>query len=439
MTENHSVPLFDWRAVHQDALTQEILRSERWRVTSVAVLFGVALCVYTVLIFAPGWIDGEQQRRLFAQWPWMVALNLTVISYEWGLRAIFARWIARRRRPPLVFRYVNALLELSIPTALLVNSTFIMGPRDALSSPAFLLYFFFIFLSVLQLEIGLSVFTGLVAALEHFVFAYVVSGMFEPEPEMAFWRLPVFHLNRSLALLAAGVLAGLLARQIKRQIEMSLRSVLERDQAVRIFGQYVSPQIAEKLLHQPVELAGELRHVCVMFLDIRDFSSYAAQARPEEVMAYLNRLFDFMIDTVNGQQGIVNKFLGDGFMAVFGAPVADDDQCTHAVDAAMEIIRQLEKLNAAGAIRPTRIGIGLHMGEAVAGNVGSSARKEYAIIGDVVNLASRIETATKDFGAQLLISESVRQTLDGRQGSVKDLGLVELKGQPNPVRLYQVA
>jgi len=119
----------------------------------------------------------------------------------------------------------------------------------------------------------------------------------------------------------AGLVAGLLARQIKRQVEVSLRTVQDRDRAVRIFGQYVSPQIAEKLLHQPVDLGGELRNVCVMFLDIRNFSSYAAGERPEAVMAYLNTLFDFMIDIVNEHQGIVNKFLGDGFIAVFGAPV----------------------------------------------------------------------------------------------------------------------
>src|SRR5205814_9338741 len=116
----------------------------------------------------------------------------------------------------------------------------------------------------------------------------------------------------------AGRLAGLVAREIRRQVELSLRMVQARERTFQIFGQYVSPQIAEKLLHQPVDLGGELRNVCVMFLDIRNFSSYAASERPEAVMAYLNTLFDFMIDIVNEHQGIVNKFLGDGFMAVFG-------------------------------------------------------------------------------------------------------------------------
>jgi len=274
---------------------------------------------------------------------------------------------------------------------------------------------------------------------EYFIFASHIIGTQAPESQTEFWRTPVFHFYRSLILFVAGLVAGLLARQIKHQLEASLHTVLERDRAVRIFGQYVSPQIADKLLHQPVELGGELRNVCVMFLDIRDFSSYAAGERPEAVMAYLNTLFDFMIDVVNQHQGIVNKFLGDGFMAVFGAPIDDAEQCGHAMRASLEILERLDRLNAAGKIHPTRVGIGLHMGEAVTGNVGSNDRKEYTIIGDVVNLASRLEQATKEFQARLLISEAVRQSLDGAMSGIEDLGPVELKGQPHPARVFKVA
>jgi adenylate cyclase len=288
-----------------------------------------------------------------------------VVAYEWALRAGIGWLIEHRRQPHVALRFLNAFLETSIPTVMLFMAVSFMGPRDALSSPAFLLYFFFILLSILQLDARLCLFIGLIAAVEHFIFAYFVIGATGPEAQASFWRTPVYHFSRSLILFVAGLVAGLLARQIKGQVEVSLRTVLDRDRAVRIFGQYVSPQIAEKLLHQPVELSGELRNVCVMFLDIRNFSSYAAGERPEAVMAYLNTLFDFMIDVVNEYQGIVNKFLGDGFMAVFGAPVEDAERCAHAVGASLEILKRLDRLNAAGKIHPTRVGIGLHMGEAV--------------------------------------------------------------------------
>jgi adenylate cyclase len=436
---NGPVKILDWGHIYQDSLTTEILRSERRRVTILAGLFAFAACVYSFFTFVPGPLDLEFRVRLRAQWPWIISLHALVAAYEWAMRAGMGWLIEHRRQPHVAARFLNAFLETSIPTVMLSMAVGLMGPRDALGSPAFLLYFFFILLSILQLDARLCLFTGLVAAVEHFIFAYVVIGALEPESQAAFWRTPVFHFNRSLILFVAGLVAGLLARQIKRQVESSLRTVEERDRAVRIFGQYVSPQIADKLLHQPVELSGELRNVCVMFLDIRDFSRYAAGEKPEAVMAYLNTLFDFMIDVVNEHEGIVNKFLGDGFMAVFGAPIADAERCSHAVGASLGILERLDRLNAAGKIHPTRVGIGLHMGEAVTGNVGSTDRKEYTIIGDVVNIASRLEQATKEFQARLLISEAVVRSLDTAMPDVEDLGLVALKGQPNPARIFKVA
>jgi len=436
---NAPVKILDWGRLYQDALTTEILRSERKRVTILAGLFAFAACVYTFFAFVPGLLGPEFRVRFQAQWPWIISLHGAVVAYEWALRAGIGWLIEHRRQPHVAFRFLNALVETSIPTALLYMAVSFLGPRDALGSPAFLLYFFFILLSILQLDARLCLFIGLVAALENFIFAHVVIDTLAPEHEAEIWRTSVFHFNRSLVLFVAGLVAGLLARQIKRQVEVSLRTVQDRDRAVRIFGQYVSPQIAEKLLHQPVDLGGELRNVCVMFLDIRNFSSYAAGERPEAVMAYLNTLFDFMIDIVNEHQGIVNKFLGDGFMAVFGAPVEDAERCAHAVGASLEILERLDRLNAAGKIRPTRVGIGLHMGEAVTGNVGSADRKEYTIIGDVVNLASRLEQATKEFQARLLISEEVRRSLHAAMPGVEDLGPVALKGQPNPARIFKVA
>ena len=434
-----SVTMLDWENLYRDSLTSEILRSERRRVTILAALFAVAAILFSLVSFVPAFFDREFRIRFQAHWPLMMAIYGAVVAYELTLRAGLGWLLDNRRELPVFLRYLNAFLETSIPTVMLFIAVSLMGPRDALSSPAFLLYFFFILLSILRLDLRLCLFTGLVAAVEHFILASIVVATSAPQAEAEIWRTPTFHFYRSLVLFVAGLVAGLLARQIKQQIEAALRSVSERDRAVRIFGQYVSPQIAEKLLRQPIALAGELRHVCVMFLDIRDFSSYAAAARPEAVMDYLNTLFDFMIDVVNKHQGIVNKFLGDGFMAVFGAPIDDAEHSRHAVAAALEVIERLDALNASGKIPPTRIGIGLHTGEAIAGNIGSNERKEYSIIGDVVNLAARIEQATKEQQARLLISEAVRQSLDAELSKAVDLGLVELKGQPQPARLYKLA
>ena len=427
------------RRVYQESLTREILRSEFRRVTILLWLFVLLACVYCLFAFVPGFLGSEFRIGLRDQWPRVLSLFGAIILYESFVRGAIQRLIANRRAPGASLRFVNGFVEASIPTVFLFMTASALGPRDALVAHSFLFYFLFILLSILQLDLRLCWFAGAVAAVEYFVFAAVALGLSGPEvPAGPITMLP-FHFMRSLIVFMTGVIAGLIAREIRNQHEVSLRSAQQRDQAVRTFGQYVSPQVAEKLLRQPVELGGELRKVCVLFMDIRNFSQYAAGESPQAVMIYLNTLFGAVVEVVNEHQGVVNKFLGDGFMAVFGAPMKDDEPCRHGLDAAMEIIARVETLNATGKIPPTRIGIGLHMGEVMTGNIGSVERKEYTIIGDVVNVAARIEQATKDFQARLLISETVREGLGAALLTCEDLGLVPLKGQTQPVRVYKVA
>ena len=183
---NAPVKILDWGGIYQDSLTTEILRSERRRVTILAGLFAFAACVYSFFSFVPGLLDIEFRVRLQAQWPWVMSLYGAVVAYEWALRAGIGWLIERRRQPHIALRFLNALLETSIPTVMLFMAVSIMGPRDALGSPAFLLYFFFILLSILQLDARLCLFIGLVAAVEHFIFAYVVIGALEPEAQASF-------------------------------------------------------------------------------------------------------------------------------------------------------------------------------------------------------------------------------------------------------------
>jgi adenylate cyclase len=126
-------------------------------------------------------------------------------------------------------------------------------------------------------------------------------------------------------------------------------------------------------------------------------------------------------------------------MAVFGAPMDDEDRCQHAVDAAMDILQRLDALNRSKAIPPTRIGVGLHAGRLMTGNVGTSQRKEYTLIGETVNLASRIEMATKQYDASILVSREVWDCLPRKPEGAVDLGLVELRGQSRPMQLYKLA
>src|SRR5437867_2591125 len=156
---NAPVKIFDWGRLYQDALTTEILRSERRRVTILAGLFAFAACVYSFFAFVPGPLAPEFRVRFQAQWPWIMSLHGLVVAYEWALRAGIGWMLEHRRQPYVAVRFLNAFLETSIPTVLMFMAVSLMGARDALGSPAFLLYFFFILLSILRLDVRLCLFT----------------------------------------------------------------------------------------------------------------------------------------------------------------------------------------------------------------------------------------------------------------------------------------
>lgn len=424
--------------VMRDALAAGMLRCERQRARVMVILLLGLLGMVLFFRVIPALLGVGAAQRIHAVAPSLCMSLFAFALYE----AAVWRWLGRLakagRSPSFAFRYANAAIEVSYPTVMLFVLARHLGPIPVLNGSIMLLYFPFITLAALSLNWRLCAFAGMVAA-AGFTFAVIrLIGGAEPIPGLPMLTLPGPHVLKSVNMIIAGLVAGFVAGRLKVQMEQSLRAARERDRAIGIFGQHVSPQVAERLLNQPIELSGEERHVCVMFLDIRDFSRIAAERTAAEVVEYLNALFDPMITSVNEHRGIVNKFLGDGFMAVFGAPVEDPDLCRNAVRCARQILGLIEDLNARGAIPPTRIGIGLHAGPAVTGNVGSERRKEYTIIGDTVNVAARVEQATKQFTARLLITAAVRDAV-GAEEQAKDLGEVQLKGQPKPLRLFMLA
>ena len=185
----------------------------------------------------------------------------------------------------------------------------------------------------------------------------------------------------------------------------------------QLLRQQVSEDIAKELMAEGSYLTTKKSFVCIMFLDIRGFTPWAEQHAPEEIIEYQNRVFGFMIDIINKHHGNVNQLLGDGFMATFGAPKSSGNDCQNAFDAAVAILHQLQQKMDSGQITKTRIGIGLHAGNVVTGNVGSDMRKQYSITGNTVILASRIEQLNKEFGSQLIISREVHDQLENFEGS----------------------
>lgn len=443
MSQNLQVSLANWETVFREALADETLRSERLRAAALSLAMLIAVATYLAMTHRPEWFSLSDKLHAAFRDQQQIVLGLLggAILYEMTLWVIVGRWLHRRARPHGIWRYANACVETCCPTLLIVVMVRAFGPSQGLVSVPVLLYLLLILLATLSLDSLLCLFVGVISTVAYIVVAYRTHDP-APAADLALIASPHHYIITGVVLLVCGGVAGFVASRIRRHLSVSLRTIEERNRAVSIFGQHVSPAVARKLLNQHVESTGELRHVCIMFLDIRNFSSFAARHEPAYVMDYLNVLFGRLIDVVNDNGGIINKFLGDGFMAVFGAPVDDDEHCRHAVQASLAILDTIEKMNAADEIPATRIGIGLHVGDAVTGNVGSQSRKEYTIIGDVVNTASRIEQATKQFNATLLASDKVCIVVDGDvvpSDQIEDLGDVELKGLKHPVHLFKLA
>jgi adenylate cyclase len=228
------------------------------------------------------------------------------------------------------------------------------------------------------------VFTGAVAAVGYLgvVYAALPLNAASADPEL----IPLYHLMRAGIMLLAGVVAGLVALRLRSKFRSAVAETASRERVTNLFGQHVSPAVVERLLESAAEFAGETCEICVMFLDIRNFTANARIRSPEEVVEFLNSAFAFMIEAVDRQGGFINKFLGDGFMALFGAPLSDPAAARHGVAAAKEILAEIDRRGLADGPWPLKVGIGLHLGVAVTGNVGSPRRKEFTAIGDTVNL-----------------------------------------------------
>ncbi len=213
----------------------------------------------------------------------------------------------------------------------------------------------------------------------------------------------------------------------------------DRDRIRNVFGRYTAPAVVDELLRHEVDPPGRRQHACIMFMDLRGFTTYSETSQPEDVVAYLNAIFAITIAAVAERSGIVHQLLGDGFMAVFGAPISRVDDCERAVAASLAIIERVEAECQTGRLPPTRVGIGLHAGEVVAGTIGSEDHKEYKVTGDVVNVAARIEQMNKEKHSQVLVSASVWDRVSPGQYPADDLGECLIRGRSQSLRLFRLA
>lgn len=432
----------DPQSLFEKEYAREILKSERLRGLLVMSLFlGTSLWMQGVYLSLLRHFPVEISKPFMGVpfMEWMSLACLAAAGYELIFILSITFFINRRMAFPPIPRIVNSIIEASFPTLLLWASSHTFSSAESLQMPVVLLYFFFIALSALRLNVGLCVLTGSVASAGYLAVAFSLIGGI-PDATTGSIAASGIHSVKGLIIFLTGLLTGFVARQIRKRLASSLKSREDRARVVGIFGQHASPEVVETLLASAEEIVSDEREVCVMFLDIRNFTGYSEGRSPEEVVGHLNGLFTFMIDIVNARHGIINKFLGDGFMAIFGAPLSfgTDEDMRHAVGASLDICRRLDDEITAGRVTPTRIGLGLHAGPVMTGTIGSPLRREYTVIGDTVNLASRIEGLNKQLGTTVLASARVMAAARDLVPEAADLGEVEVRGHGSPVRLYRI-
>jgi adenylate cyclase len=369
-------------------------------------------------------------------------IGLLILLVLLIVRSVIVRKVLEKKKKQIKnyitrLRFVNAIIEASIPTAAIILLTFFLEPIVAVNSPAVFLYFVFILVSILDLDFRVCALVGFVTALEYFVVSLYFLDTFKSASNLGIFILPIAYIAKSLIMLISGIAAGAIANHIKNKTVNSLKTIQERNELEKVFGQQVSKEIVDEFIVNKLGFTSKKRNATVMFLDIRDFSKFCSGKSPEEINKYQNQVLGFMIEKVNENSGIVNQILGDGFMATFGVPVENDNHTHNSVNAALQIVNELNRKNESGEIPKTNIGIGIHTGEVITGNVGTEERQQYSVTGNTVIMAASLEPLNKEFNTSIIVSKDVIENIKDVEHS--SLGDVTVKGFANPIEVYKLS
>jgi adenylate cyclase len=414
---------------------KEIARSEYQRTQLIIVIFLVAFVTINVNFFLLNdtvtAIYGGADNYFFAV-GWLVLF----ILYEVIVLRVIAFLQKKYQRVSETFRFIHTLIEISFPSMLMLYMVELEHQLTFIDSPIFLLYFLFIIISVLHLDFRLSFLTALLAAIQYAAIIYYgfrldlqSNDYFSLLPENSFYL-------RCVVLAMSGLAAGYVAQQMQKRIYISFDLQRAKSDMEVLFGQQVSREVFSALIQEQGK--AKKQEATVLALDIRNFTAFAETHSPDEIMDFQNKIFGPIIDIINQHQGIVNQILGDGIMATFGTPVENPLHADMAFEAALRILNKVNELCREGVIPETKLGMGLHTGDVITGNIGNESRKQYSISGSAVIIAFRVEQLNKQFNSELLITDAVKSRIAMGRIKLNSLGKQPMKGFGTEVEIYQV-
>jgi adenylate cyclase len=407
-------------------LNEVLLQHEQRRAMILVIIFTIGICYRLLDQFVLKTTDLDAPSNTVGI-SWL--FPVTILLFEVVSLLVITKHLKGKKLPKGA-RHFNTIIEVCLPSCMIFVIARQYPQYNVLNSPVVYIYFVFIILSTLRLNFWLSFFCGLFAAASYLFLCLVLYTHFYASDGV-----------KVAILLFSGTAAGLVARQIRIAIYSLLKESEKRHLVEDLFGQQISTEIVDQLLANDGKIESKRMQVAIMFIDIRNFTQFVVGKSPEEVVQYQDAFFRIVIDTITRYNGIINQFLGDGCMVTFGAPVQLKNPAKAAVDAAIRLLQELNRALENGLLPATRIGIGIHTGEVVTGNIGTAQRRQYSITGSVVILAARIEQLNKQFGSQLLVSEEVIQAMDKDVAAeaATNFGCVALKGWHKPVTVYKLA
>ena len=362
----------------------------------------------------------------------LIASAVIFCGYELWYQKKRLMYQARKEIEPILYKVLTVTIETAIPFVCILIQSLHLSLEKAYTNVYLIEHIPFMLLSVLYLRFWLCFYAALIASMGRILLLLLI---------LSFSEVDKHFLDESWGIaeiLLSGFIMGTIALLLRKMIESAIAVAFEKTKIQDIFGRFVSKDVADQIVSKDLKIGGDNVNASVLFLDIRNFTHRSSTMTPEDAVAFLNQVFNFTVAEVEKAGGIVNKFLGDGFMAVFGAPLSLPNSCNSAVICAIGIFEKLQLFNVSRLGENVNLGIGINYGPMVAGVMGTDSRKEYTVIGDIVNTASRIESLNKEFGTSLLISQSIYDNLDAYlKDQFESLPPTMVKGKDQPISIYK--